>query len=299
MIRRRRFLVLLFLGALLAVLVWVVVQSRVLTVRGEEVVLEGDGVRLAATLALPRFAKPPYPAAVIVHGSGRVTRRDLRSWAGRLASRGMAVLIYDKRGVGESTGNYRNWNGLTCAPLLTELARDAIVGVDYLRSREDIDAGRIGLVGGSQAGWIMAMAADWTRDVSFVVAVSGPTVSCTMIDAYQDFTGASAGLPRSVDPDSVARMLSAHAGPSGYDPRPALEGMRCPSLWIYGGRDVRVPAHYCASVLEGIVAAGNERITFRVYPDGDHDLRNADTGDPIDFWSDVLTWLRGRGILDP
>src|SRR6476646_3412396 len=67
---------------------------------------ENAGARLAFTLDLPSTGTPPYPAIVLGHGSGRVTRDQL-TWASRrLTSLGFAVLRFDKRGVGESTGTF-------------------------------------------------------------------------------------------------------------------------------------------------------------------------------------------------
>jgi hypothetical protein len=76
-------------------------------------ILESRGAKLAATIRLPDLgagagAKAArHPGAVLVHGSGRVTGEELLGRAGRrLTAMGLAVLAYDKRGVGESTGEY-------------------------------------------------------------------------------------------------------------------------------------------------------------------------------------------------
>lgn len=127
---------------------------------------------LAGTLYLPS-GDGPHPAVVLVHGSTRQTRDSLgglyRTNAIALARRGIAALVYDKRGCGESTGNFDT-------ALMPEFASDARAAVSHLRSREDIDADRVGLWGISAGGWVAPMAAAANPEVAFVVLVSAPAV---------------------------------------------------------------------------------------------------------------------------
>jgi hypothetical protein len=127
----------------------------------EHPTLASGSIRLAARLLRPP-GRGPFPAVVIVPGSvpAHVDTYDL--WALFFASRGFAVLTYDKRGVGASTGTYVR--AATDANLRA-LAGDALAGVDWLRRRPDIDAARIGLSGGSQAGWAIAIAAARSQHV--------------------------------------------------------------------------------------------------------------------------------------
>lgn len=135
----------------------------------EEAVHFADGViTLAGTLVLPGTAEQRHPAVVLFHGSGPQSRDLLTArW---FAKQGVAALAYDKRGVGESTGNFR------VVPLM-ELCGDGLAGIQYLKSRQDIDAKRIGVWGLSQGGWLGPLAASRSADVAFVIAVSGPAVS--------------------------------------------------------------------------------------------------------------------------
>ena len=105
----------------------------------------GD-VSLARRLVKPEGAGP-WPAVIWTHGSGRQTRDAdfYRDRAYLLAQRGAASLIYDKRGVGESTGDPD--------ATLDELADDAVAGVMYLRNRPDIRTDRVGIGGFSQGGY--------------------------------------------------------------------------------------------------------------------------------------------------
>jgi len=124
-------------------------------------------VNLAGTLVLPE-GPGAHPAVVLFHGSGPQAR-DLFT-ARWFASQGIAALAYDKRGVGESTGDFR------VVPFM-ELCDDGLAAIGYLKSRNEIDAKRIGAWGLSQGGWLGPLAASRSADVAFVIAVSGPGVS--------------------------------------------------------------------------------------------------------------------------
>jgi len=126
----------------------------------------GD-ITLAGTLVLPEGSQP-HAAVILVHGSGP-QKRDLFT-ARWFASEGIAALAYDKRGVGESSGDFRK------VPFM-ELCGDGLGAIRYLKSRKEIDAKRIGVWGLSQGGWLGPLAASRSADVAFVIAVSGPGVS--------------------------------------------------------------------------------------------------------------------------
>lgn len=133
--------------------------------------IESDTVRLAATLLMPN-GRGPFAAAVGLHGSGPETRAGAgRYLAEELASLGIAVLLYDKRGSGESTGDWRS-----ATP--QDLASDAVAAFQVLRARPGVDAGRIGLVGASQASWIAAVAGERLArngtPPGFLIIRSGP-----------------------------------------------------------------------------------------------------------------------------
>ena len=276
-----------------------VVDSGVLLIRGERVSFEGDGVVLQGMLALPRWHDSPYPAAVIVHGSGRTTARDMRAYARRLVPHGMAVLMYDKRGVGGSGGDYSVIGVDDSELLLGRLAGDAAAAVRHLSARADIDADRIGLVGGSQAGWIMPLAAVRSDDVAFIVAISGPAVTYGQEIHYSRLTGDDPGSFTALDDAEIERRFAEFDGPHGYDPMPDLESLEAPSLWILGGRDRSVPTAATVENLERLDRDRPGRFTVRVHPAGDHSIRDADTGRPIDYWPEAREWLRDGGFLPP
>ena len=117
-----------------------------------------------------------------------------------LIRRGMAVLGYDKRGVGESTGD---WNTAS----FDDLAGDVVAAFKYLKTRRDIDASQIGLLGISQAGWIMPLAAVRAKDLAFLISISGAGISgaeTTIDQARNEMT--MTGMPRQ-NVDQIVGLL--------------------------------------------------------------------------------------------
>ncbi len=97
------------------------------------------------------------PRSFWSHGSGAENRAFILPFARFLVRRGMAVLGYDKRGVGGSTGDWQTAS-------FDVLAGDVVAAFEYLKTRPDIDATQVGLLGVSQAGWVMPLAAVRARD---------------------------------------------------------------------------------------------------------------------------------------
>ena len=131
--------------------------------REQAVTFHNGEVKLSGTLLLPLGKTAPLPAIVFAHGGAPEARLVSKDWALRFVRRGIAALIYDKRGVGESTGDWRTAN-------LDELANDLLAGVRLLKARRDIDPRRIAVAGHSQGGTIAPLAAIKSRDVSFVIS---------------------------------------------------------------------------------------------------------------------------------
>jgi uncharacterized protein len=134
----------------------------------EDVSFKNDDVTLSGTLLLP-LSKGRHPGVVFIHGSGPQDR-DFGPLPGFFARRGFAVLTYDKRGVGNSSGDFKR------VPFI-KLAEDALAGVRYLRERKEIDPDKIGVWGVSQGGWLGPFAASQSAEIAFVISVSGPAVS--------------------------------------------------------------------------------------------------------------------------
>ena len=133
------------------------------------------GIKIAGTLTLPKEGGP-FPAVLLISGSGPQDRNEeimghkpFLLWADYLTRRGIAVLRVDDRGVG-GTG------GKPGESTIEDHAGDALAGVAYLKSRSDIDAKKIGLMGHSEGGLVAPAAAVKSSYVSFIVLLAGTGV---------------------------------------------------------------------------------------------------------------------------
>lgn len=275
------------------------VQSGIPWIRSEEVVVESGEVRLAATLSLPRWKKGLLPAVVVVHGSGPVRRRQMRGYLRKLIPQGVAVLLYDKRGVGSSTGSYAGIGVADSEQRLAELADDAAAVARWLTTHPRIDPSRVGLLGGSQAGWIMPLAASRTEAVRFLVGISAPGVTVGQEIYYSRLTGDNPeGQTGVLTEEEIYRRLAGFEGPHGYDPAEALDALAVPSLWILGGKDRSVPTEWTVRNLQRIQAKGLGLLDLQVFPEGDHGIRETDTGKKIEFWPRIYSWMQERRIIE-
>jgi uncharacterized protein len=238
----------------------------------------GD-IRLAYTLERPA-GTGPFPAIVMGHGSGTVTRHQGSSLARRLVDAGFAVLRYDKRGVGDSGGVYETaGNVANSERVFPILAGDMLAGVEFLKTRSDVDPSRIGLFGVSQAGWIIPLAASRSSDVKFMILVVGPTVSVGVENYYSSLVEVT--LTTSLE-DAYARSR-VYSGPHGFDPRPALSSLSTPGLWLLGGADRSIPTPLTVEILQSLQDSGRP-YQWIVYPGADHNLG-------VDFMSDAIRFL--------
>ena len=165
----------LAVAGVVAIASWMLLGLEVPTATTEDVWVDNGGVRLAGTLALPAVPGP-HPAVVLVSGSGPQDRdeampsipgyRPFAVISEYLVDRDVAVLRYDDRGVGESTGD----NAMASTG---DLATDAEAVFEYLRNRPEIDANRVGILGHSEGSMIAAMIAARNPNVAFVVSMGG------------------------------------------------------------------------------------------------------------------------------
>ena len=197
--------------------------------RAEDVRLPGGGadVTLAGTLTIPEGRD--YPAVVLVSGSGPQDRDEtvmghqpFRVLADHLSRNGVAVLRYDDRGVGESTGGREQ-------AVTADFAADAAAAVAYLRSRGDVDPARVGVIGHSEGGVVVARLAARDRGLSCGVMLAGPAVPGAEVHQAQLrlVLGAMWFLPDSTVEkvaDLNAALYRAGRGPGTWEQRRA-EGL--------------------------------------------------------------------------
>ncbi|MBS0654737.1 MAG: alpha/beta hydrolase [Verrucomicrobia bacterium] len=142
----------------------------------EEVIFGNSEIALSGTLTLPA-ATGPFPAVILIHGSSALDRdetilghKPFLVIADHFTRHGIAVLRFDKRGVGKSTGVYET-------ATTEDFCADVAKGVEYLKSRPDIRNGQIGLVGHSEGAVIAPMLAAQSDDARFLVLLAGPGVN--------------------------------------------------------------------------------------------------------------------------
>ena len=293
--------------------------TRVHPTRREDVAFRNGDVVLRGVLSIP--AGPgPHPAVVMVHGSGAATR-NIGFFTTVYETLGIATLSFDKRGAGESTGDWKS------APF-DDLVGDVLAGVAMLKARPDIDGSRIGLEGASQGGWIGAMAAARAPDdVAWLIVRVGSGVSVMENMLYEDvlamrreglddaqtqevvafdrevYTAARDGMPRSAG-EAIAAKYAGRSWfpklyPDGFRTSDAgwawlranaaiesvdhLRKVKQPVAWYLGATDGNVPsARSMPRIVQALVDAGNDDFSVTMLP-SDHS-----------FFADA----RGDGSLD-
>jgi pimeloyl-ACP methyl ester carboxylesterase len=276
----------------------------------EEVRFRNGGVTLAGTLVMP--AKPgPHPAIVWVHGRGKSARDMFVGWARLFAERGVASLVYDKRGAGQSQGDHE-------AAGMYDFAGDATAAVEYLGARSEIDPKQIGLCGNSAGGWMSSIVATRSKvPLAFLITFVGPAESVMdqqihvakhqMLRSGLAFTEAEytaaqehmklvtgfaytgkgwetlqASVAKAKDA-RWARFVDLPESPSyedivwvrlnQYDPAQDLRRITVPYLALFGEEDVVVPPEENVDKLKKYLAeAGNTDVTVAVIPKAGHGL---------------------------
>jgi len=274
--------------------------------------IAAGGIRLAGTLFVPPPDSGPHAGIVILQGSSSNLRREYAFYADHFARAGLVVLTFDKRGNGESTGDYGTAS-------YDVLADDAAAAVEFLRARPEADPRRVGVWGLSQGAFIAPLVAARVPALAFIVAVSAPCMPVGESAAYQDSVRlVSSGFDASVVLQAVSldrRLLewlrtgrasndlnallaeSAAAPwrrasslparlPSGsalegwywrgrtFDPAPAWRAVHAPVLAVYGAADELVPARSSVRLVENALhRGGNRDATVRLFPAANHVIR--------------------------
>jgi uncharacterized protein len=256
----------------------------------EEVVFANDKakVSLAGTITLPG-GSGPFPGAVLIAGSGPQDRdesivghRPFLVLADHLTRKGIAVLRYDKRGVGKSSGDYAN-------ATTEDFASDAQAALSYLKARKEIDPKKTGLIGHSEGGLIAPLIASRSVGVAWIILLAGQGqngedtlllqselilkssgVDDDQVERTRAFNKQTYALVRQEkDPAALQSKLTDLVQSSSmsvmlppavlqsqlrvvtspwfhffldYDPVPVLQKTICPVLALTGEKDLQVPS---------------------------------------------------------
>ncbi len=289
---------------------------------------EKEGNTLTGTLTIPA-GEGPFPALVLVSGSGQQNRdeelmnhRPFWVIADYLSRRGVAVLRYDDRGMGGSTGEVLNATSL-------DFSYDAEAAFDFLRNRKEINASQVGILGHSEGGIINFMVAERRPEVAFLVSLAGPAVNGIevlkeqqaailraqgMSEEMVQFSGnANAQLLDIIEAssdreeaDTLLRQLLKGWGYNEelteqtigqmaspwmyyflkYDPTDAIVKTTCPALLLNGSKDLQVLASQNLPAYERIIAEhGKTNLTLRELPDLNHLFQHCETGSPNEYFT--------------
>lgn len=278
----------------------------------EQVTFQNGRIKLAGELFLPASGAP-LPAIIHMHGSGDNPRWVYYFFADFFARRGIACLVFDKRGNGGSSGNWREGG-------FWDLAEDGVAAAQFLKSRKEIDAKRIGMFGISQAGWIMPMASSRSRDIAFIIAVSGGPItferegrwdveywfskkgySQADIEEAIEYLKLDAQITRSGEgydklremyrqirtrpwykdaPSRFAVPIPPNARTREFDRRSIdidhvsiVKSLEIPALWIYGEDDESMPGPETAALVRKIKEENQKEFTVLTFPKADHGIR--------------------------
>ncbi len=301
-------------------------------IASREISFANAGTTFSGTLLLPAGTHR-HPAILFLHGSGPEGRWANRYLAERFARAGFAALIYDKRGVGKSTGDWHTAG-------FDDLANDAAAAIRFLRAQPEIDGGKIGIYGHSQGGTIAPLAATYAGDIAFIIGSAAGGIDPADLEEYS--VENSIGVP-ALPPDEAADAKSfVHAivdvgyrgkprqeldalaarfkgRPWYFDPPPQENSywsfasriaaykpadywrqVKAPVLLLFGERDERVPpARSSSAIIAALHAGGNDDVTLRMFPGADHTfvLPTLNGGWPkhVPNYADVMiAWARSK-----
>jgi hypothetical protein len=289
---------------------------------------EDAGVTLRGTITRPK-TEAPVPGAVLVAGSGPSDRnatimghKPFLVLADALTRRGLAVLRFDERGVGQSEGTQQ---GATSA----DLAGDVGAAVEALARREGVHAQQIGIIGHSEGGIIAPMVAAQTDQVAFLVLLAAPglpgdAILADQLDRRIRRQGANRRiralqrgtqqrifeiLKKDADSTEIAsqlrKVMVQSRGISGerminreiqrlmdpwlrffiaHDPRTTLREVDVPVLALAGGKDQQVaPDTNQAAIAQALNAPANPDVTVRTLDGLNHLFQTAPTGAPSEY----------------
>ena len=289
--------------------------------RVEEISFQSGKFRLVGDLWLPD-AEGPYPAIIMVHGSGSATRNGAVQFSPLIEiflSNGFAVFSWDKPGSGSSTGEFNNE--------LSQRAEILADGVEVLAEHPSLDQDQIGLWGISQAGWVMPLAIEESERIAFMIVVSGggedsieqlayqfgQRVACAggsqeqaqlverswsqkckaesygdyeeAMEVLLDFSALKNYMESEITEEKDWKPWPRHWD-SFIDPMDVIEHTTIPMLVFFGELDKNIdPVQGPEAYQAALEKAGNQDYQIEVIPGVSHVLTPAGTGCLDEIWS--------------
>lgn len=215
-----------------------------------------------------------------------------------LAKNNIAVLTYDKRGVGESGGVYAGpevgTNNVDSANL-NLLSLDASSAANTLLAHLTDHHIQIGLIGGSQAGWVIPLAAKRNKNIKFMVIFSGGLVTVREQLRFQFYTHGNSNFWDTHTEEDARKHIFNDADRYQFidtDPRDVLSKLSIPGLWIFGGKDIQVPVKLSIEHLSKLKSKNN-RYEYKLFPDLGHNTAFSNTKEPINI---AIKWMKATSL---
>lgn len=255
----------------------------------QDIIINSEGVNLAGTIYKPKNA---YASVVVVHGSGQETR--MTEFAELLANNGISVLTYDKRGVGKSGGVYagpevgtNNVDSLN----INLLAKDALAALNKIKNYSN--GTPIGLLGFSQAGWIIPIAANNNPLVNFMVLFSCPTITSLEQLRFQFYTNGNTNFWVNHTEEDARNHIKNDSDRYQFistDPKVALRNISAPSLWLFGEKDIQIPVKLCIEQINELKTKG-KHFEYILFPNLGHNTAFADDKSPVEI---AINWIKEK-----
>lgn len=293
----------------------------------EDITFENKGasITLAGTLTLPK-KEGIFPAVVLISGSGPQNRNEelmghkpFLVMSDYLTRNGIAVLRFDDRGVGKSTGSFKTATS-------ADFATDVEAAIGYLKTRTEINKKKIGLIGHSEGGVIAPMVAASSKDVAFIVLMAGTGVpGDEILLAQQTLIGRASGIDSATLAESekinrkgfeliksstdveklktdLAALLRQNNVPENavssavaqtttpwmlyfirHNPAIVLQKVKCPVLALNGSNDLQVPKENLMAIKKALTKGGNKHVTTKELPGLNHLFQESKTGAPTEY----------------
>jgi dipeptidyl aminopeptidase/acylaminoacyl peptidase len=222
---------------------------------------------IVGTLHLPDTSKP-YPVIIFVHGDGAQDRFSGGAYVimmNHFLNNGIGVFSYDKAGVGDSTGNWLHQS-------MSDRAKQIIEAVKTLSIREDVISNKIGLLGFSQAGWVLPKIAKKGYGISYAIIVGGAINWMEQIDFYEPNQLKYLGyIPKDDPSEAMQTFIKLN---KNSDATEDLKKVDIPLLGVFGEDDLRVDAKKSYEVYSEIFRNKKESKMLLI-PNATHEILNS------------------------
>jgi hypothetical protein len=248
------------------------------------------------------------PLVIFVHGDGELGRDAYGYYEhiwNELAKKVIASMSWDKKGIGQSTGKWLNQS-------MEDRANEVIAAIDFVKADSRFDFSSIGLLGFSQAGWVMPKVATLSKYPDFIISVSGAInwkrQSNYLTRTRMKLEGANedaieAGVKQNEIDFNLFNANSTYSDYVAYekekckneqeedcdfmneerfyfvkknissDAEQDLKNIRCPIFGVFGAEDLNVDFEESHQTYERIFSTNNtDNYQLKIYPEAEHGL---------------------------